>query len=83
MKTGVKRVLREDKGALALVKHLRNRLAHGSMSFAECGDGVTVSELRDIRTRAADYLREVVGAFRDYIKGHMFLLPARRPGGAS
>jgi len=53
------------------------------MSFAECGDGVTVSELRDIRTRAADYLREVVGAFRDYIKGHMFLLPARRPGGAS
>ncbi len=80
VRTGIKRIIREDKGALALVKFLRNNLAHGRISFADCGDGVTVSDLRDIRQRAADYLREVVKAFRDYIDGHMFLAPSRRPG---
>ena len=79
VRTGVKRPIREDRGALGLVKLLRNRLAHGSLSFAECGDGVTVSGLRDIRDRAADYLREIIKAFRDYIDGYHFLIPARQP----
>ena len=77
--TGIKRKVREDMGAMALVKYLRNRLAHGSLSFAECGDGVTVTELRDIKDRVAFYLREVVQAFRTYIDGYEFLDPARRP----
>jgi hypothetical protein len=77
---GIKRIIRDDKGALALVKYLRNQLAHGGISFAECGDGVTVSDLKDIKERTALYLREVVQAFRDYIDGHKFLMPGRRPG---
>jgi hypothetical protein len=77
--TGIKRKMRENMGALALVKYLRNRLAHGTLSFAECGDGVTVAELKDIKDRVACYLREVVQAFRAYIDGYEFLDPARRP----
>jgi len=77
--SGVKQRIRDDKGSLALVRHLRNRLAHGSLSFTECGDGVTVPDLRDLKDRTALYLREVVSAFRDYVDGHGFLLPARRP----
>ena len=75
----VKRRVRDDKGCLELVKDLRNRLAHGSLSFGECGEGVTVSELRDIKDRTASYLREVVSAFSFYIQRHEFLLPDRRP----
>jgi len=76
---GIKRVIRDDKSALGLIKYLRNRLAHGDLSFAECGDSVTVGELRDIKERTAAYLREVVGAFRTYIDRYEYLVPARRP----
>jgi hypothetical protein len=76
---GVKQPFREDKGPLALVKYLRNRLAHGSMSFAECGEGVTVTDLRDLKQRTALYLREVVSAFKSYIDAYEFLIPERRP----
>ena len=77
--TEVKRRIRDDKGCLALVRDLRNRLAHGGLSFAECGDGVTVPELRDLKDRTASYLREVVLSFSVYIDAHQFLIPAKRP----
>jgi hypothetical protein len=75
----IKRIIRNDKSALRLVKDLRNRLAHGSLSFAECGDGVTVEELRDLKNRTALYLREVVAAFRSYIDEYKFLKVEQRP----
>lgn len=71
--------IRNDKGSLGLVKDLRNRLAHGEMSFEDCGDGVTAGELRDVRERTANYLREVVVGFNRYIDGHYFLAPNRIP----
>lgn len=76
---GVKRKIRDDKRPLELVKYLRNRLAHGSLSFAECGDGATVKDLRELRERTSLYLREVVAAFRGYIDRYEFLRPERRP----
>ena len=77
--SGIKRHVREDKGALALIKYIRNKLAHGNLSFAECGDGVTVSDLREIKNRSAVFLSEVVSAFKVYIDAYEFLLPERRP----
>ena len=77
--SGVKRHIRDDKGALALIKHLRNKLSHGNMSFEECGDGATVSELRAIKDRSTTFLREVVLAFEKFVAAHEFLEPARRP----
>ena len=76
---GIKRPFRDDLGPLRIVKKLRNDLAHGNMSFAECGENVTVSELRDLSKRTADYLREVVKAFVGYIDRHEFLIVAKRP----
>ncbi|SHL89562.1 MAE_28990/MAE_18760 family HEPN-like nuclease [Rhodanobacter sp. OK091] len=78
----IKRKFRDDKGPLALVKDLRNSLAHGGISFAECGENVTVSELRDLANRTAAYLREVVDAFDTFIQGHGFLLEEKRPAHA-
>ncbi len=74
-----KRKLRDDKNSLELVKDFRNRLAHGSISFRECGDGVTVVDLRDVKDRTVKYLREVLSSFRTYIDTHEFLVPASRP----
>lgn len=74
-----KQKIRDDKGALRLIKHLRNSLAHGSLSFEECGENVTVRELRDIRERTALYLREVVRTFQVFIERHEFLTPSSRP----
>lgn len=64
-----KRHIRDDMGSLKLVKDRRNRLAHGSLSFADCcGETVTVSELKDVADAVSDYLREVVGCFDAFIR---------------
>jgi hypothetical protein len=76
----VKRPFRDDQGALVFIKSFRNRLAHGNISFAEGGDGVTVTDLRDLKGRTAVYLREVVASFQSYIDRYEFLLPNKRPG---
>lgn len=77
--SAIKRPIRDDKGALVLVKDLRNRLAHGSLSFAECGDGVTVADLRLLADRTFRYLKEVVEGVKAFIDTYAFLDPAHRP----
>jgi len=77
--SGIKRPIRDDLGPLRLVREMRNKLAHGSISFAECGENITVSELHDLTNRTTDYLREVVRAFSNYIDDHGFLIEAKRP----
>jgi MAE_28990/MAE_18760-like HEPN len=77
--SAIKRPFRDDLGPLQLIKKLRNSLAHGNVSFAECGENLTVGELRDLVDRTTVYLREVVGAFRSYIDGHQFVVQAKRP----
>ncbi len=79
VREAVKKPFRDDKGALALVKGFRNSLAHGEISFAECGENVTVGELRDLATRTSDYLNEVVEAFAAYVNKHEFLQENKRP----
>lgn len=74
----IKRRIRDDKGALELVKYLRNSLAHGTISFSECGDGVSAKELRDLTNATASYLREVVQAFSTFIDDKLFLSPEHR-----
>lgn len=82
VRTAVKRHIRDDKGALALVRHLRNKLAHGNLSFAECGEGVTVSDLRNLKEATAAYLREVVDSFVASIAAREYLRPELRPARA-
>jgi hypothetical protein len=77
--SAVKRRFQDDLGPLALVKQLRNRLAHGSISFAQCAEDVTVARLVDLKTKTVDYLREVVGCFNAYLDSFEYLLAERRP----
>jgi hypothetical protein len=80
--TGVKQPFKNDQGALVFIKSLRNDLAHGKVSFAECGEGITVDELRELKDRTARYLQEVVAVFETSIAAHEFLRPEDRPAGA-
>jgi hypothetical protein len=77
--SAVKRPFREDKGALQLIKFLRNKLAHGEMSFAECGDGLSAAQLVDLKERTVNYLSEVIDCFEGFISRYEYLLPAKRP----
>lgn len=78
-KEGIKRRLYNEKGALAHIKDLRNELAHGSLSFAECGQHATVRDLCDLKERVVEYLKEVVDSFQKSIDNYEFLSPDKRP----
>jgi hypothetical protein len=77
--SAIKRPFRDELGALALVKQLRNRLAHGSISFAQCAEDVTVPRLVELKGKTVDYLKEVVACFSNYIDSFEYLVPTRRP----
>ncbi|WP_268220762.1 MAE_28990/MAE_18760 family HEPN-like nuclease [Streptomyces sp. EMB24] len=77
----VKRKRRDGLGPLQLVKDRRNGLAHGSISFVDCADGVVVRELREMSQCVEAYLREVIACFKNYIDSYNFLRPDSRPSG--
>lgn len=73
-----KRKIRDDLGPLGVVRDFRNRLAHGAISFSECTEGVTVSQLLDIKEVTVCYMRGVVENFVAYISGLQFLKEQHR-----
>jgi len=77
-KKAVKQPFKDDMGSLALIREYRNKLAHGNLSFAECGENITVHDLYQLKERVALYMREVVGCFNSFVEAHEFLIPERR-----
>lgn len=75
----VKRPVRDDLGPLRLVVNLRNRLAHGSISFEECGQSDTATELRSISEIVMKYLREFSAAIEQYVEDKHYLKEELRP----
>lgn len=76
---GIKKSIRDDLGALGIVANLRNRLAHGSISFEECGQYDTASQLSDLAKIVVTYLRELVHLIEDFMEKKMFLKVDSRP----
>lgn len=83
IQAGVKRRYRDDLGALKTIKKLRNKLAHGEMTFSECGDGLTVDDLEKLTRTTVAYLREVIRCFVDFITRLEYLHPAKRQTGGA
>jgi hypothetical protein len=79
VRAAAKRKFRNDLGPVGLVVKLRNDLAHGSISFAECGQNETTAGLRDVAAATAMYLRSVARAVERFIDRHEFLEPTKRP----
>ncbi len=70
----VLRVHRNAFGGVALntVKEKRNALAHGLVSFAECGRDYTVGDLERISSQAAMFIRGLIASVRGYKKDAEF-----------
>lgn len=68
-----KRPFRNDKNALGLIKSLRNQLAHGEISFAQCSEGVTVEELERLTELTSDYLKGVAASFEVYVASEGYM----------
>jgi HEPN superfamily protein len=66
-----KKHVRDEMGALKLVKNRRNSLAHGSLSFVDCSDDVSVAELQRLTDSVGDYLRATVASFIRFIDGEI------------
>lgn len=77
--SAVKRPFRDDLGPLVLVKQLRNRLAHGSISFAQSAENITIERLVELKEKTVNYLKEVVDCFTNYVMSFEYLLPEKRP----
>jgi len=78
-KENIKRHVKNDWGPLKLIVEYRNDLAHGKISFAECGANVTVEDLRKITEDTANYLKEVVISFQLFVSSYEFLNSSSRP----
>ena len=79
VRTAVKSPWRNRMNVMRVVTKLRNDLAHGSMSFAECGQSETARSLRDATHKAAMYVRSVVRAIDRFIERHEYLEARHRP----
>lgn len=77
--SSIKQKFRDDFGPLGLVKDLRNRLAHGSISFVQCSENESVATLIDLKDKTVNYLGEVVHCFSSCIESFEYLVPERRP----
>lgn len=68
----------DDHGALKYVVVCRNKLAHGELSFAECGTDFTVSRLHELRNAIIEYMLDIVKSFENFIDNHSFLDEKKR-----
>lgn len=66
----VSMVFREDKGPIRFIKDIRNKLAHGSLSFSECGENHVASDFRNLIDIVTEYLRYVIQAYDDFINSN-------------
>jgi hypothetical protein len=74
----VKRPVRNDMGVLKIVKKMRNDLAHGSISFAECGADLSVSDLAFISGVCLSYLEEFIDCVDVFVLRGEFLDAGQR-----
>jgi len=64
-----------DNGTkLHIVKTQRNKLAHGDLSFAECGRNYTITDLKSINNQVTKYLKRVLLNIEKYLTEKSYLI---------
>ena len=63
-----------SRGGIVLetVKERRNALAHGTLSFAECGRDYSIKELRDIKKETVLFLHGLLAGMKKYYDGKLY-----------
>ena len=61
---------------LVKVKTKRNELAHGKISFSDCGRDISIDELNQIQKDVIAYLEKILNNIEDYIENKSYLRTA-------
>jgi len=69
-----KRIRYNNAGGLAMIRQFRNELAHGEVSFVQCGERLDFQQLKDIASLAFEYLQVVINKFMSYINNREFYI---------
>ncbi len=68
----VKRPFKDNDGVIKCIKTFRNKLAHGNISFSDCGEDLDINRLKELRDITVSYLNEIVDNFSSYIGNNEF-----------
>ncbi|CAH9054041.1 hypothetical protein PSEHALCIP103_00948 [Pseudoalteromonas haloplanktis] len=67
LKAKINKKFRDDKKPIRLIKEIRNKLAHGSLSFTECGQDHVASEFRELINIVKEFLEAVIEHYDAFI----------------
>lgn len=63
----------KNGSCLAIIKDKRNELAHGSLSFKQCGKETTIEELHGYSIAVQEYLTAIIDGVDYYLKNNLFI----------
>lgn len=75
LKRQVKQPFKDDVGIMHYLMDLRNDLAHGNISFCQCGRDVALSDIKRTYFIVHEYLQVIVDAISEYIEKRHYLQP--------
>ena len=55
------------------VKEERNNLAHGTISFVECGRNYSIDDLKKIKNETECFLENILEGMKDYYENQLYL----------
>ena len=73
LKYGFKHTPKGRYKEINTIKNRRNKLAHGELSFAECGRDVTTQRLNVIKKKTIECLDELLNNIQEYIRNKQFI----------
>jgi hypothetical protein len=75
LKRQVKQPFKDEVGVMHYLMDLRNDLAHGNISFCQCGRDVALSDIMQTYSIVNEYLQVIVDAISTYIEECHYLQP--------
>ncbi|AQS50529.1 hypothetical protein PAEH1_01355 [Paenalcaligenes hominis] len=72
LKDRLARPYRNDQGAFFYIKSIRNQLAHGSLSFVECGEALVARDLNVLIEDVKAYLKFLIDSYERFLVTHQY-----------
>ncbi|MCJ8517849.1 hypothetical protein ABID21_000636 [Pseudorhizobium tarimense] len=63
----------DQKPPMLYVRHMRNQLAHGNLSFVDAASALSTGQLEFLHGAVIEYMKDVVTSFNSYLDAKQFL----------